>query len=395
MAYLTPRGNVWQARWTQNGVEVRRSTGVHVKPGKGEKMSSSQLKKLAQAAADSMEYAAAGLLSLEAAIAAVRAAAGTGQKKSVTINAFFDGLDCKKYEQKHTIDTWRRFCPDFCQLPISSFTCEHVKRFFEILLDVYNPLTVRKLASFSKQLFKRAVELKYITKNPFVDAKLPSAVQGTTFNREIFTPEEIKKMMDFPGEWPDMVLVCLLLGGQRLGDIANLQWQQVDWATGVITFRAQKTKRMLRKPLTPQLTAILQRREKMYGETVQYVFPFAAASFMHAGGTCRLSSQFCYYCEKAGIIPPPAHAEPGTRKTHKRAKSFHSLRATAVTYLLSAGVPSELVRHIVGHDTTEIERKYYFKPALALEAEQIVKLGAALLPGGGAGETGTEDTAPT
>ena len=53
--------------------------------------------------------------------------------------------------------------------------------------------------------------------------------------------------------------------------------------------------------------------------------------------------------------------------------SFHSLRATAVTALRLAGVPSDLCRVIVGHDSEEIER-VYFRPDSAAIAEAMKHL---------------------
>lgn len=53
--------------------------------------------------------------------------------------------------------------------------------------------------------------------------------------------------------------------------------------------------------------------------------------------------------------------------------SFHCLRSTAVTALRLAGVPADLCRVIVGHDSEEIER-VYFRPDSGAIAEAMKHL---------------------
>lgn len=67
---------------------------------------------------------------------------------------------------------------------------------------------------------------------------------------------------DFPNEWPDMIQVCLYTGGQRLGDIAKLKWEQIDLEGGRISMTSEKTKRRMNKPVIEQLKEILQRRHE-------------------------------------------------------------------------------------------------------------------------------------
>lgn len=77
-----------------------------------------------------------------------------------------------------------------------------------------------------------------------------------------------------------------------------------------------------------------------------------------------------------GIVEDASEEVKGDR--HKLAsKSFHSLRATAVTVLRLAGVPADLCRYIVGHDSEEIER-VYFRPDSAHVQEAMSKIADGL-----------------
>ena len=73
--------------------------------------------------------------------------------------------------------------------------------------------------------------------------------------------EEAKRLTEIlPGEWPDMVRVCLYTGGQRLGDIAKLQWEQINLEGGLIAMTTEKTKRRMNKPIISALKDVLKRR---------------------------------------------------------------------------------------------------------------------------------------
>ena len=50
-----------------------------------------------------------------------------------------------------------------------------------------------------------------------------------------------------------MVLCSLYLGGQRLGDVAMLRWDAVDWEKGVVKLVTQKTGREMVVPMVPAL----------------------------------------------------------------------------------------------------------------------------------------------
>ena len=84
--------------------------------------------------------------------------------------------------------------------------------------------------------------------------------------------EEAKRLTEvLPGEWPDMVRVCLYTGGQRLGDIAKLKWEQIDLEGGLIAMTALKTKRRMNKPIIAPLKSVLERRTA--SSVSEYVFP--------------------------------------------------------------------------------------------------------------------------
>lgn len=74
-----------------------------------------------------------------------------------------------------------------------------------------------------------------------------------------------------------------------------------------------------------------------------------------------------------------------TREHGQRAASvrdWHALRATWVTFALSAGVPVELVRRVTGHATTEIVLQNYFRPGREHFRAALIKALPEILTGG-------------
>lgn len=376
MAGLVKKRNNYIAVWYENGKPVRKSTRVHVLPTAADgDLNARQLKKLAMQVAETMERAAKGSTSASRALEAVRAAAGTPPCPTLSEYAAQwlrwrnaqPGAERSFSNRQSSISSLSRLCPSLWSQRLDAITPAHAADYVTAALDEVSGSTIeRRLADISAML-NRAVAEGIIASNPFRGARVPRwerAGQGDR-RREPFTPEDVARMLrEFPGEWPDMLRVCLLLGGQRLGDVAGLQWSAIDWTNGLVRVTSQKTNRPMRKPLLPQLRQLLEKRRGSLGsQPGDYVFPYAAWKVAAAGGkTSKLSLEFSELCRAAGIARKIPSSARGSKTHALTDKTFHSLRTTAVTVLLCAGVPAELVQWLVGHNDKLIEREHYFKP---------------------------------
>lgn len=400
MAYLKRRGNLWYGCWKMGGRKFEKSTGVKIEPGPRERaagMTRARLRRLAEETAELLAATAQGRGVLEDAVAALRAAAaavgvapaGGGEVEVVRLGAFARGWLAAKQAAPRSLDNARRAMRRLLDglgegaedLPVAGVSRAMAQDWVARELERVAVGTVeRELAEISA-LFNRAVAEGVCDVNPFRGLRMPSWTRADRQERDVFSREDVRKMMDFPEPWPDMVRCCLLLGGQRFGDVANLRWDQVDWDGGVIRLAPAKTQRMMCKPLVGPLRDLLLRRRGVVSEDglgAEFVFPYARLRWIQAGGsTSKLSCEFRSLLEASGIadvVRGGVGSRRGRESRTLRKKSFHSLRGTAVSFLLEAGVPAELVRHIVGHDSSEIERRHYFKPALEAEGGAIESL---------------------
>ena len=108
--------------------------------------------------------------------------------------------------------------------------------------------------------------------------------------------------------------------------------------------------------------------------TMEEAKRLAAMRHTQAGNTCgKLSMDLHELLKQHGFIENIDKSSLQGNRRQQAELSFHSLRATAVTALRLAGVPSDLCRFIVGHDSEEIQR-VYFRPDTAAVIEAMKHL---------------------
>lgn len=385
MAGLIQRGNTWVAVWWQNETkQIRKSTRVHVKPtARDNGMTAKQLKALAQRVADGMEGTARANVSLELAVSAVRASAVGCSVKPITVSEFSKTfLDARKERKsfnnsKTAVESLLRLMPACADLPLARFTAGMAEDYIRACLDEVGGSTINRRVSELSTMFNRAVKDRLIESNPFCGCIVPKWAVNESKEREPFTREELQRILtDLPNEWPDMVAVCMLLGGLRLSNVATLEWASIDFERGLVKVTALKTNKGMTKPLIKPLRALLERRRAVGGEWSQYVFPYAQLRYAEAGDkSSKLSIEFTELLIKHGIIErAPVEEKKAGKARRFNSKTFHSLRTTATTFLLDCGCPAELVRHIVGHDDPNIERAHYYKPQSEVQGGYMAKL---------------------
>ena len=383
MAGLIERGNTYYAIFYQNGKQIRVSTKVHVRPtGRDGRMTAKMLRRLAEQTAASMEMGARGEISQRQALQAVRALLGGRKLPSVRQYLEQFGQRATREGKRNTepaLRSFLRLMPHSADLPLDGVNRAMAEEYVRRALDEVSGSTVdRRLADLSA-CFNYAIKEELLEKSPFRGVRVPKW-EIQPHERKPMTREDLRIIFEtFPGDWPDMVAVCLLLGGQRLGDVATMTWEQVLFEQGMVRLKSQKTKRPMLKPMVPALRKIFERRKYQNGDSFFAVFPYAEARVRCAGGkTNAISLEFSELCREAGISVKLDSASTATRAHKLTDKTFHSLRSTATTFLLDSGAPPELVRYIVGHDDKEIERRHYYKPSPEREAEYISALGGLL-----------------
>src|SRR6202043_1863242 len=116
-------------------------------------------------------------------------------------------------------------------------------------------------------------------------------------SREVFTPEEVRQLLDVAQEeWKTLILFGYYVGG-RLRDVASLCWDAIDLASGIIFYVQGKTGRKVEVPIHPDLE---DRLLSIAGDNPRgHLCPMLAKAA--ADGRNGLSNQFARLMVKAGV----------------------------------------------------------------------------------------------
>lgn len=200
-----------------------------------------------------------------------------------------------------------------------------------------------------------AVIEKRLPDNP---AKQVGALKNARTQRREFRPAEIQLLMPtLKGEWRAVFFLGLYTG-QRLNDLCELKWCQLDLSGRTITFEAAKTGALVALPLHDSaLDALVALPSSDRGDDP--VFPRLAGL-----AKSSRSNEFRSLLAEVGLATKPnpnhkvtsEHGRRGRRTTS--ALSFHSLRHTATSMLKAAGVSDAIARAIIGHESAAVSRAY-------------------------------------
>lgn len=260
---------------------------------------------------------------------------------------------------------------DGTRQPLASIKANTAQRFIDSQIDRVSPGTVDRYRETLSVMFNKAFMSELVARNPFRGVDIPKRKDDVN-EREAFTPEEINRLIDeLPSEWSSMVKCCIYLGGQRLGDMALLKWSDVDFVNDTVTIVTQKTSRLMMIPLLKKLREHLEELDRCS----EYVHPQLASRVLRHGNTSSISTEFSGYMRLMGLANP-IEKKSGDRRGLSN-KSFHSLRASAVTMLYLAGVPLEIVLRIAGHSHKKISM-LYLKLAQDQVRTEMEKIGQTL-----------------
>lgn len=377
MASLKQRKNTWYAVWYTNGKSICKSTNVKVK---GEKE-----KKLAQNTADTMEQAAKGNITMYQAMEALRGISATlGYKKKLpSVLEFLEahkpkGSESHRNNVQRAINLFLESIGSDAHLSIDVLPVQSCREFIEEQLKRVSKGTVSNYKASLSNIFQLAVEDELIPRNPFSLVNLSRCKQSNsieTVKRLPFTIQEIHQLVTgLHDPWRQIVLMCILTGGQRLGDIVCMKWKQVDWDNGRIVIRTMKTGKTIATPITNAVKSLL---EQLYSPSGEYIFPDMAKRYIRSSG--GVSSEFTSILKGMGIIKPE-NLHKGAEGRKISDKSFHSLRHSVVSILrVNASFTADLIRETVGHDSEEVERGY-FNPDIESKRSVINFLAEQITP---------------
>jgi integrase len=273
------------------------------------------------------------------------------------------------YEKyRGTVDDFRAFLGERDGAPLASITPKEILAYRDTLqgrglaASTIN-LAIRKTLGAP---FEAARKLGYVTVNPCAAVKPVRDNVKSKARRQPFTQGQIESLLlaTQGTNWEGAIL-CGLTTALRLGDIAALTWEQIDFGQRVLRTAASKTENEQTTPLHPAFIAWLGNQTPGIGKAP--VFPDLHGR--KTGGCRGLSQIFRALMEKAGVagamIRKGVTAEAKKKAENKArtgrtisALSFHSLRHTATSLLANAGIAADTRKALTGHADDRVHEGY-------------------------------------
>ena len=271
------------------------------------------------------------------------------------IKEYLEWSASRKSLPSYKRDKWslEKFLEVIGDKPLRAVTSRDVDRYFSIQLSQgRKPTGVNVDYRHLKAAFNKAVEWGYLKKSPFARVKpLKAPYKPPRFLSE----KEVKQVLDYLSrvdpEFYDVVFFAIETGCRRK-EIANLQVENVDFATGYIRILGKGGKERL-IPMTSRLQEMLKRR-------------------------CK---------ERVGKVFPNWHPDTITHKWQKTMKAlgmkyrFHDLRHTTASWLAIKGTPLQFIQELLGHSSIQVTQIYaHLRPGVI--KDQMEKVFANLTSAG-------------
>ncbi len=258
------------------------------------------------------------------------------------------------------------FLEDKSKLPLHRLTREMIEGFQEAESKITRASTAYLKIKTLRIFFKDAMIRGHIAKDPSLGVKV-TLDETKSEGRRPFTVNQLKAIEKqcTDDEWRGLFLFGLYTG-QRLADIANLRWYDLkmegDEATWTVAFNTRKTGRQMDIPISAPLRDYIVEELKSSDDVDAFLFP-KAASKTAKGTSGTLSNEFRKILKLAGIVDSLVNKNPKNPKGRSAPReasvhSFHSLRHSAVSLMKNAGISPEIVRDIIGHESTAVSSIY-------------------------------------
>jgi len=239
---------------------------------------------------------------------------------------------------------------DRARLPLAAITSADVTAFRDKSTALgRTPGTIKGLLKPIRAAFQDACDPGMIPHNP-CDA-VPTLKDKEKQSKQLFTPEQIKTLLDAADDELSGLILFGYFTGMRLQDIAHLTWENVDLEARGVWCIERKKQKYHSWELHPDLYRWLKTR----GQGLPKAFLLPGIKRMSQG---HLSRSFTRFMARAGVVGSLIRKKKGEAGRNLNGLTFHSLRHTFISQLDSQGVPEDLRVKVIGHASVQVHRGY-------------------------------------
>jgi integrase len=281
------------------------------------------------------------------------------------------GLQIRPSTQVEYGSAARRFIEVVGDVDYQQVSLRHAELFREACLGQGNsPATVSKKLRSLKRLFQLAVDRGQLDVNPFKKIAMPKSPKKKVRK---YSGEECQQILQAARDsqtstsvkW-ELLIFAALTTGMRKGELLNTTWGDIDFAAKSIEVCPKKDtkqtwawdvkdcdRRLL--PLTDELVSMLAEHQSLQPENYPYAFipPYRYDRIQKLRQKRRQDLIYNFTRQFKKILKR-AEVKNGT---------FHDLRRTALSNLLTGGLAEYDVMRIAGHSSFDITHRFYLATA--------------------------------
>src|SRR5437773_2527982 len=243
--------------------------------------------------------------------------------------------------ERNRVLAWAR---EFGNRPLGQITREEIEAWRRERMTTSRPATINRDLSRLRRMFSLAVEWGLLEESP---------MQGITFLRannartRYLSLEECQRLIANCIAPHIRALVGVALhSGMRLGEILNLRWYDLDFASGFILVRDSKNGESRHVPMDATLFALF----RAYPHRPSTDLVFSSSS---GGHIVDVRTGFQNACKRAGVID----------------LHFHDLRHTFASQFVMSGGDLYILKEILGHKSITMTQRYaHLSPTYKIKA---------------------------
>jgi integrase len=201
------------------------------------------------------------------------------------------------------------------------------------------PATINRELAVVSHLFSKALEWRWVNQRPRI--KRLKEDSGRILYLTVEQCRQLIECAKADGNYQIYPFIVIGLGtGMRMSEILSIRKEHVDLKRRVIYIPKAKAGAR-EQPITPQLADFLKGYIDGLQEGSPWLFPSPSSC---TGHTVNVRKPFRRVVQEAGLDPDQILR--------------HTLRHTAITHLVQAGVDLPTVKRISGHKTLAMVEKY-------------------------------------
>src|SRR2546430_1162796 len=243
--------------------------------------------------------------------------------------------------ERNRVLAWAR---EFRSRPLGQIARAEIEAWRRERMSKCRTSTINRFLSRLRRLFSLAVEWELLEESPMKGMKF---LRENNARTRYLSLEECQRLIAscFAPHIRALVSVALH-SGMRLGEILNLRWYDLDFASGFILVRDSKNGESRHVPMDATLSALF----RAYPHRLGTDLVFSSSS---GGHIVDVRTGFQNACKRAGLTD----------------LHFHDLRHTFASQFVMAGGDLYILKEILGHKSLAMTTRYsHLSPTYKIKA---------------------------